>query len=315
VNDSRIVPVFIFSLPRTGSTLLQRLLAVHPDVSTAAEPWMLLPILYARRERGVVAEYGHRSQVRAFEDFRRRLPRADEDVDEAIRTFALALYEKASDAGSRYFIDKTPRYHLVVEDIIRVFGSSARYLFLWRNPLAVVASIISTWGKGRWKFNAYHVDLFKGLASLTDAFRRYSATAHSLNYENLVREPRAELEACLDYIGLDPLEDLVDRFATIQLPGRMGDHTGVSRYQSVSSEPLDSWKNVIVGPYRRAWARRYLSWIGSERLETMGYDSQLLLEELASTPKLRIGRASDPWYEAMGLAKESVRTYFISRLS
>lgn len=314
VNESPIVPVFIFSLPRTGSTLLQRLLAAHPDVSTTAEPWILLPLFYGRRERGAVAEYGHRSQVRALEDFRDNLPRGDADIDEAVRAYALALYEKASSLRSRYFIDKTPRYHLIAEDIMRVFGEGARYVFLWRNPLAVVASIVRTWGGGRWKFNAYYVDLFDGLAALTEAYQRRAPSAHALRYEDLVEDPRREVAACLRYVGLDPDDDVVERLSMVRLHGRMGDSTGVNRYRSVSSQSLESWKRVLVGPYRRAWSRRYLAWIGPERLRIMGYDSAHLLEELAKTRRAPIGHASDVWYHAVGLGKNYVRTRFVSRL-
>jgi hypothetical protein len=314
VNDSRIVPIFIFSLPRTGSTLLQRLLAAHPDVSTTAEPWILLPLFYGRRERGVVAEYGHRSQVRALEDFREYLPRGDADIDEAVRAYALALYQKASSPRSRYFIDKTPRYHLIAEEIMRVFGNSARYVFLWRSPLAVVASIVTTWGGGRWKFNAYYVDLFDGLVALTDAYQRWAPLAHALRYEDLVEDPQRKLAACLRYVGLDPNHDIVDRLSMVRLHGRMGDPTGVNRYESVSTQSLESWKSVLIGPYRRAWSRRYLAWIGPERLKIMGYDSAHLLDELADTRGLPIGQASDVWYHATGLAKQYIRTRFVSRL-
>jgi hypothetical protein len=61
--------IFVFSLPRTGSTLLQRIIATQPDVATASEPWILIPYLYTLRENGVYAEYGHRMMVRAVEDF------------------------------------------------------------------------------------------------------------------------------------------------------------------------------------------------------------------------------------------------------
>src|SRR5688500_7012591 len=60
---------FVFSLPRTGSTLLQRIIATQPEVATASEPWILLPYLYTLRESGVYAEFGHRMMVRAIEDF------------------------------------------------------------------------------------------------------------------------------------------------------------------------------------------------------------------------------------------------------
>jgi hypothetical protein len=35
--------VFLISLPRAGSTLLQRLLMGHPLVASCGEPWLALP--------------------------------------------------------------------------------------------------------------------------------------------------------------------------------------------------------------------------------------------------------------------------------
>ena len=56
---------FIISQPRAGSTLLQRLLATHPQIQTIGEPWLAIPFVYALREKGVTAEYIHVSQYRA----------------------------------------------------------------------------------------------------------------------------------------------------------------------------------------------------------------------------------------------------------
>ncbi|MBT8101022.1 MAG: sulfotransferase, partial [Gammaproteobacteria bacterium] len=50
-------PVFLLSLPRSGSTLLQRMLMTHPAISSVPEPWLLLPIFYPRRTSGHSAEY------------------------------------------------------------------------------------------------------------------------------------------------------------------------------------------------------------------------------------------------------------------
>jgi len=48
--------IFILSLPRSGSTLLQRILGGHSQVHTVAEPWLMLNPLYALRETGIEAE-------------------------------------------------------------------------------------------------------------------------------------------------------------------------------------------------------------------------------------------------------------------
>ena len=62
-------PIFIFSLPRAGSTLLQRMLAAHDAIASAPEPTFLLPLLYTLKDRDVYAAYSHELVVWAIEDF------------------------------------------------------------------------------------------------------------------------------------------------------------------------------------------------------------------------------------------------------
>jgi hypothetical protein len=45
--SARPTPLFLLSLPRSGSTLAQRILAAHAGIATTSEPWILLPYLYA----------------------------------------------------------------------------------------------------------------------------------------------------------------------------------------------------------------------------------------------------------------------------
>ena len=67
-------PLFLFCLPRGGSTLVQRVIAAHPKVSTLPEPWLLLPLVYATREQGARAEYWHEATAQSVKDFSERLP-------------------------------------------------------------------------------------------------------------------------------------------------------------------------------------------------------------------------------------------------
>jgi hypothetical protein len=48
---------------------------------------------------------------------------------------------------------------------------------------------------------------------------------------------------------------------------------------------LDAWRATMANPLRRRWCRRYLAWIGAERLATMGYDCAALETELAAAPR------------------------------
>jgi hypothetical protein len=280
-----VEPVFLLSLPRAGSTLLQRMLAAHPEIASSAEPWVLLPFLYTLRRDGVRAEYGHSTAVTAIEEFARfHLGGRAAYLAEG-RRFFLRLYEHAAD-GRRYFLDKTPRYHLVAHELLELFPA-ARVVFLWRNPLAVVASIIDSWNRGHWNLDTHRTDLYRGVERLTDACAEAGGRAVTVRYEDLLEQPEAELRRVLDALGLAMPAGLVDSFAGVTFPGSMGDTRGTAAYASVSREPLSKWQQTLANPVRRAWARRYLDWIGQERLATMGYDRDELRRQLDSVPLQR----------------------------
>lgn len=281
--SSRITPVFIFSLPRSGSTLLQRIIAAHPDVETVAEPWLLLAPVYALRSSGVRAEYSHATLSHAIRDFCDQLQNGKKDYLDALRMWVLDLYQRASKGQPRYFVDKTPRYSLIVDEIIEAFPEG-KFIFLWRNPLAVSASMIETWGGGRWNLYKFEVDLYDGLANLTEASVVYKERSITSRYEELVSDPEGQVKRVFGFLGLNGTREAIARFNDVRFDGRMGDPTGPMKFHGISSGSLDAWKSTLRNPVRKAWARRYLRWIGKDRLNVMGYDLQDLQASIEATP-------------------------------
>lgn len=277
-----ITPIFLLSLPRSGSTLTQRVLATHPQIGTAAEPWLLLPLLYARRRDGVYSVYRHKLAARGIDDFCAALPHGDQDYNSELRRFVQRLYSLRAKPGARYFLDKTPRYHFVVDDIFRVFPD-ARYIFLWRNPLAVIASVIETWGRGRWLLHPLIEDLHEGLDRLIAAWQAHRDTAFAVRFEDLLGSVE-RWSAMFAYLGLQFEESQLTQFSEVSLGGALGDPTGRRLYKSLSTEPLGKWKRILGSPVRKSWCRRYLKWLGDERLGLMGYDLEELLRELDAIP-------------------------------
>jgi hypothetical protein len=301
-----IRPIFLFSISRSGSTLIQRIIAAHDGVATVSEPWLLLPHAYTLRQRGVDAEYVHPLLVDAIEDFCEKLPGGRDDYLEEMREFTLRLYEKAADSGATHFLDKTPPYCLIAEEIMRLFPEG-KFVFLWRNPLSVIASMIDTWGP--WRPTFMSSDLFIGLPRLIAAYQENRGAVHAARFEDLsAPEPEEEawrsLMAYLE-IEFDP-RTLAD-FAKVDLKGRMGDPTGRKRYSALSSEPAQKWRKTFANPLRREWCRRYLRFLGAERLAVMGYDLELLLADLNSLPSSTDNLATDLWEAVKDVAKEPVR--------
>ena len=192
-----------------------------------------------------------------------------------MRSYIERLYKRAAKNDKKFFLDKTPRYHLIVDDIFRVFPD-AKFIFLWRNPLSIVASIVQTFLEGRWKLHPYKVDLFAGLEKLVAAYEKHAHRACVLRYEDLVKDPMAEWERICTYLDIPTKSP--------ELKGRMGDKVGTRHYTTVSLEPLKKWETVLTNPVRKAWCRRYIRWIGKERLALMGYDMDQLLADLEAVP-------------------------------
>jgi hypothetical protein len=279
-----LTPIFLFSLPRSGSTLLQRILATHDQVATAAEPHLLLPLIYTFRRDGIYTDYQHEFLVPAVEEFCAELPHGRDDFNSEVREFVLRLYARAAKTDKktcRYFLDKTPRYNAIVEEVIELFPD-AKIIFLWRQPLAIVASIIDSWDNGRWTIFRYKRDLFRGLINLLNAQRRFADKCFTVRYEDFIAQPETELGRLLAYLELDLDLSLLTRFTEVKFNTRYERyHAREARYGgAVSAEPLGKWKQMVGNPLRRMWCRRYLRVIGKNRLKQMGYDYNHLNKEL-----------------------------------
>ncbi|MEZ4698720.1 MAG: sulfotransferase [Rhodothermales bacterium] len=278
-----VQPIFLFSLPRSGSTLLQRILAKHTAIDTAAEPWVLLPLTSALRSEGIYTSYDQNAVVEAVKDFYTAMPSGRASFLEGMREFALRLYTDRARPGSRFFLDKTPRYHLILDEIFELFPD-ARFVFLWRNPLSVISSMLDTWHRGHWYLYFFKIDLYEGFERLFAAHEKYENRAFSIRYEDLISEPELSCNELCTYLGLPFEPAMIADFQSVKLAGEMGDPTGVKAYRSISDRSLEKWKQSLRNPLRKWWCRRYLNWLGAERLATLGYDIEALRQELDTIP-------------------------------
>jgi hypothetical protein len=314
MEGNEIRPLFLLSIQRSGSTLLQRMLAAHPQIATVSEPWVLLPFLYTMRRDGVYSEYGHRAAVSALEDFVSGLPHGWDSYRSELRSMAVRLYQQSAGGDATYFLDKTPRYSLALEELMATFPD-AKFVVLWRNPLAVISSIIETWGSGDgvWNLEQHKIDVYDGLVRLVDGYRQHQERVHPVRYEHLIADPAGVLAGVFDHLELPPAPEAVAEFAAVDLQGRMGDHQGMEAYPGVSSEPLTKWQGTLANPFRKTWCRRYLRTIGRERLAVMGYDLDELLEALEQSKSTLSGTLGDAYKAGRSLTSSLFETPMLRR--
>lgn len=275
-------PIFLFSLPRSGSTLLQRILAAHPSVSTTSEPWILLPAVYSFRGDGVVGEYSHTTAAKAIQGFASSLPHGWDTYLQSIRSFANELYIAASEDESLYFLDKTPRYYLIINEIVRIFPEG-KFIFLFRNPLQVLSSMINTWHSGRLRLHGNLVDLMRGPFLLTEGWEKFGLRSHRILFEELIGDTENTISKMFEYLELDVqpgflLEDIAP------LGGSMGDKAGQKQYEGVDFAVLQKWKQTLGSRYRKRFALRYLNKLGPKVLKTFGQEFDDLCEQTNSLP-------------------------------
>ncbi|MFC5050695.1 sulfotransferase family protein [Rubritalea spongiae] len=277
-------PIFIFSLPRSGSTLLQRILSGSQDISTAPEPWILLPFFSYENNISCYANYSHNTYVTAMNELFSRCDERKDFYYSSVRSGVSEFYDKLSD-GKRYFLDKTPRYYLIAPSIVKAFPD-AKYIFLWRNPAAIMSSISRTWLDSKWKMSTFEVDLYDGVESLVKTFQLDNKNFHSLRYEDLVKDPNTEitnLERFLDLENGDLSTDIVQ--TKLFSKSALGDPTGLLEYSNkISQDSLDRWKDEFKNNYRKKSGMNYLDWIGDERLNIMGYDKSSLVSDIKNAP-------------------------------
>lgn len=269
-----VKPIFLLSLPRSGSTLVQRVLMGHPAIASVSEPWLMLPLAYLlpKGEDNFHEAYDHRHAQQAIRDLAMELPGGISQFKNEIRNFVLEIYSKLSGEGVDYFVDKTPRYYLIIPDLIEMFPE-ARFIILYRNPLAVLASIVRTWGNGRFRpMYRNEIDLLKGPHLLAEAGKQLGSNAVVVRYEEFVERPDTEIKRILEYLDLQPV-DGIGSLGTVnqELSGSLGDQVGVAKFKEISRASTESWRGVLNTRARRRFALQYIDKLGEDVLNDMGY--------------------------------------------
>jgi hypothetical protein len=232
----------------------------------------------------VRSTYSHLYTAWAIQDFSDHLPDGRDDYLLEVKELAVRLYSKASRPGVRYFLDKTPKYHFIIEEIIELFPES-KFLFLWRNPLSIIASIVETWGGGHWNTFYFKVDLFQGLDKLITAYQNHAENVCSLRFEDAVLQPEETWQTVFNYLEIPFYDEVINNFSRVSLEGRVQDpNTKLEEYQTIVASTLQKWTRTLNNPLRKVWARKYLRWIGKERLAIMGYDLDVLNDQLDQLP-------------------------------
>jgi LPS sulfotransferase NodH len=264
--------VFLFSLPRSGSTILSLLMGNHSTILCPPEPWFLLKL-------SALTEPGNVNSV--FDDDWATIGTSEflsEDAFlQAARAFATATYNwHLKEAQKTIFVDKTPRYYHIIEFIEALFPK-AHKIWLQRDPLDVALSYVNNWGVGidvivGRQVTAASLDFAIGLFRLADYFDTPSPLKMELQYEAVVRDPTASLVQVCDFLGVE-YEDAMLNYANNEAvldhyaKSMVGDEK-VLATSSVHRRSIGKWPTGL----QVADIQQIIDLLGFEILRRMGYD-------------------------------------------
>jgi len=199
-------PVFIVGLPRSGSTLIEQILASHSAVEGTMELPDMLIIVNELGERGAGAGNWHYPEVLASlepGEFRALGERYLEST---------RIYRKTD---RPMFIDKMPNNFANV-GLIQLMLPTARIVDARRHPLACCFSTFKQlFARGQHftysldDLGRFYRDYVELMAHFDEVLR--GRRVHRVFYERLVDDTEAEIRALLDYCGL-PFEERCLRF-------------------------------------------------------------------------------------------------------
>ena len=153
MSDSPLMDrlVFLVGPPRSGSTLLMRILNATDQVWSRPEPHLMGPLahlgFYDNVDR---APFDHLQAADATRAFVADLPRGEEDYLDALRAYADVMYGRmlATAKGEpRYFLDKTPANALLLPFLAKLYPR-AKFIVLTRHPAAIFASYAESFFDG-----------------------------------------------------------------------------------------------------------------------------------------------------------------------
>lgn len=275
--------IFLISMPRSGSTLLQKILGRHSEVCTRSEPWLMLHALYALKEEGIQARYNAQVAAAGVRDFISEMPDKDEEFYyKALRSCYLSLYQPYLEkSGKSRFLDKTPRYYEVFDELQRTFPG-AKFIILYRNPLAVLASILKTWIRGNYSgLKEYRSDLYEGVRFLQRDFSSYANT-YTIKYENLLLNPELEVAALFNFLDLPNQPNCINYGTNDSERWKYGDPVTVYEKDRPDEQHANAWHKQLGIADNRKLLFDYLQLLGKSGFERLGYNFEEALDSFPS---------------------------------
>lgn len=293
---------FVVGAPRSGTTMLMRMLNVHPDIYTRPEPHLMTPLahlgFYDYVEK---APYDQFQAAQSVKEFVADLEGGEETYLNALRAYSDSLYGAMLEpTGKRFFLDKTPAYSLVLPFIRRLYPDAV-FIIITRHPFAIFSSFAKSFFDNDWKaahdFNPVVERYVPALASFVrnPGVERF----YHVRYEDLVADPETALRGICEAAGMEYTPEMIE-YGQKKLDAKgLGDPIGVAKDSRPNTKSVHKWaKEVAHNPERIALLQQMLKPLTDEDLAIFGFTREELwapLEEVDAETARKAQRVAKKW--------------------
>lgn len=275
---------FVVGPPRSGSTLLARMLGSHSKVYSRPEPHLLTPLAhlgyYAKVDK---APYDAVLAAESTREFVTDLPHGEQDYIDACRGYTDVLYHRmlSKRPDAKLFLDKTPAYSLILDFMARIYPR-AKYVILTRHPLAVFSSYAESFFDSDYQAaQRYNPILERYVPAIAKFLREKKAPTYHVVYEKMVADPEAMLSEIFGFLGLDHEPQAVNYGEFEHEEKGLGDPIGVAKHSRPTTASVEKWAvEIASAPDRLQLCRDIVARLDPEDLALWGHPIETFWEPL-----------------------------------
>jgi hypothetical protein len=200
-------PLFVVGAWRSGTSLLYALLNKHPQIALMYEGDLFL-LRWLFRMPGAASTWLARWEL--WNDALRRhgvdVGRNWSQSSRVQAAMETAHREYARQKGALIWGDKSPNYYDCLTHLARDFPA-ARFIIIWRDPIAVCRSVISAAAKGNSWFSRRGMPFqalmaHKSLKVERDRLVAGGAPVYEIQYESLVTNVAGVMAGACEFLGI-----------------------------------------------------------------------------------------------------------------
>ncbi|MFZ4791979.1 MAG: sulfotransferase family protein [Candidatus Competibacteraceae bacterium] len=281
------IPLFVIGVPRSGTTMLARLLSTHPSIVQTYETSAF--ILFDNIIKN--AYYGSDAGIMYGKEYQNLWSNHLASIaKEVIESFYEKIFEVENRNDVRYWGDKHPHHNSCLPFIEKLYPD-ALYIYIVRDPRDVACSI----AENRKVTFEQAFDIWKKISEDYEKFQNSvdSNRLYCIQYERIVENYEEAISQIMDWLHIE-FSHVVREY--IRCKQGQDFHDPKKRTLNFSEKSMGRWKNHLSEK-----ENNYALFHAADYMAQYNYitDSSALLLQLEAQKKFELVESTKEWLETI----------------